>query len=847
MKEVMMTGLTNEQVQQRIEEGKINVNENPNTRSYKQIIRENVLTFFNFLNLALMIMVLLVGSYKNSMFMGIIVINTVIGIVQEVRAKKTLDKLAILTESKAVVLREGKKWSISTEKLVMDDILYLKTGDQIPADSKVLEGSIEVNESLLTGESDNLQKNEGDELFSGSFVTSGEAWCQIIHVGKDNYAAQITSEAKEFKRHNSELRNSLNAILKTISVIIVPMGLLLFYKQYYIAGNGIRDAVVNMVAAVLGMIPEGLVLLTSVALTLGTLALTRKNTLVQELYCIETLARVDTLCLDKTGTITAGTMCVEQVEPYVKGMTFQKSLPETAQPQIPQSDADQPASVQSCSENPDASQSETTLLATVQPEQAQPEMTIGEIERVMANMMSVLKDKNATADALHKRFSRRTDMPVDHCIPFSSDRKYSGVAFKDEGTYLMGAAQFLFPDGNEDLLRQCAQYGKEGLRVLVLAHSPNKNQENELPEGLRPVALFMITDIIREDAPETLEFFKNQGVNLKVISGDDPVTVSAIAKKAGLENADQYIDATTITTPEEMEHAVADCSVFGRVTPQQKKEMVLALQKQGHTVAMTGDGVNDVLALKEADCSVVMAEGSDAAKNIANVVLMDSNFSAMPDIVNQGRRVINNIRTAASMFLIKTIFSALLCLITIFWGESYPFEPIQMSLISACAVGIPTFLLAQENNFNKIESGFLRYVFMNAFPAAVTITGCVFTIMLVCQNVYHSNEMLSTACFLVTGWNYMAALKTVYAPLSKYRKIIIYGMQFIFFFAAVCVQNLLSLGSLEFGMIILVFILMTFSPVVIEVITEWCRAMYNKARGKEKKGLVSLFLEKVQK
>ena len=847
MKEVMMTGLTNEQVQQRIEEGKINVNENPNTRSYKQIVRENVLTFFNFLNLALMIMVLLVGSYKNSMFMGIIVINTVIGIVQEVRAKKTLDKLAILTESKAVVLREGKKWSISTEKLVMDDILYLKTGDQIPADSKVLEGSIEVNESLLTGESDNLQKNEGDELFSGSFVTSGEAWCQIIHVGKDNYAAQITSEAKEFKRHNSELRNSLNAILKTISVIIVPMGLLLFYKQYYIAGNGIRDAVVNMVAAVLGMIPEGLVLLTSVALTLGTLALTRKNTLVQELYCIETLARVDTLCLDKTGTITAGTMCVEQVEPYVKGMTLQKSLPEKEQPQIPQSDADQPASVQSCSENPDASQSEATLLATVQPEQAQPEMTIGEIERVMANMMSVLKDKNATADALHKRFSRRTDMPVDHCIPFSSDRKYSGVAFKDEGTYLMGAAQFLFPDGNEDLLRQCAQYGKEGLRVLVLAHSPNKNQENELPEGLRPVALFMITDIIREDAPETLEFFKNQGVNLKVISGDDPVTVSAIAKKAGLENADQYIDATTITTPEEMEHAVADCSVFGRVTPQQKKEMVLALQKQGHTVAMTGDGVNDVLALKEADCSVVMAEGSDAAKNIANVVLMDSNFSAMPDIVNQGRRVINNIRTAASMFLIKTIFSALLCLITIFWGESYPFEPIQMSLISACAVGIPTFLLAQENNFNKNESGFLRYVFMNAFPAAVTITGCVFTIMLVCQNVYHSNEMLSTACFLVTGWNYMAALKTVYAPLSKYRKIIIYGMQFIFFFAAVCVQNLLSLGSLEFGMIILVFILMTFSPVVIEVITEWCRAMYNKARGKEKKGLVSLFLEKVQK
>ncbi|NSG93297.1 cation-translocating P-type ATPase [Blautia faecis] len=840
-----MTGLTNEQVQQRIEEGKINVNENPNTRSYKQIVRENVLTFFNFLNLALMIMVLLVGSYKNSMFMGIIVINTVIGIIQEVRAKKTLDKLAILTESKAVVLREGKKWSISTEKLVLDDILFLKTGDQVPADARVLEGSIEVNESLLTGESDNLQKNEGDELFSGSFVTSGEACCQVIHVGKDNYASQITSEAKEFKRHNSELRNSLNAILKTISVIIVPMGMLLFYKQYYIAGNGIRDAVVNMVAAVLGMIPEGLVLLTSVALTLGALTLTRKNTLVQELYCIETLARVDTLCLDKTGTITAGTMCVEQVQPYVEGM------------EIKAPDGANVSESESTINGAEGETKELTELAASEIQGAentglavsgaQPELTLGEIERVMANMMSVLKDKNATADALHKRFSRRTDMPVDHCIPFSSDRKYSGVAFKEEGTYLMGAAQFLFPDGNEDLMKQCSAYGKEGLRVLVLAHSPNLNQENELPEGLKPVALFMLTDIIRDNAPETLAFFKDQGVDLKVISGDDPVTVSAIAKKAGLENADKYIDATTITTPEDMERAVAECSVFGRVTPQQKKEMVLALQKQKHTVAMTGDGVNDVLALKEADCSVVMAEGSDAAKNIANVVLMDSNFAAMPEIVNQGRRVVNNIRTAASMFLIKTIFSVLLCLITIFWGDSYPFEPIQMSLISACAVGIPTFLLAQENNFNKIESGFLRYVFMNAFPAAVTITGCVFTIMLVCQNVYHSNVMLSTACFLVTGWNYMAALKTVYAPLSRYRKIIIYGMQFIFFFAAVCVQNLLALGSLEFGMIILVFILMTFSPVVIEVITEWCRSLYNKAHEKEKKGIISLFLEKVQK
>lgn len=794
-----MTGLTNEQVQARIAEGQVNANENPNTRTYKQIIMENSLTFFNFLNVALLVMVLLVGSYKNSAFMGIIVINTVIGIVQEIRAKKTIDQLAILTESKTVVLREGKKWTISTEKLVLDDIIYLKTGDQIPADAKVLEGCMEVNESLLTGEADNLAKNPGDELFSGSFVTSGEACCQVVHVGKDNYAAQITSEAKEFKRHNSELRNALNAILKVISIIIVPLGAMLFYKQFYLAGDSLRDSVVSTVAAVLGMIPEGLVLLTSVALTLGALTLARKKTLVQELYCIETLARVDTLCLDKTGTITEGTMCVESAEPYTEEIS------------------------------------------------AVSKVSVEEIGHVMGNLMAVLNDKNATADALRKFFPVSRDMTLEKAIPFSSDRKYSGASFEQKGTYLMGAVQFLFPEGNEELERVCKLYAEQGYRILVLAHSPNTAEGNAIPEGLKPAAILLLTDVIRAEAPETLKFFDSQGVDLKVISGDDPVTVASIAKKAGLKNADNYIDATTIHTQEEMEKAVASCSVFGRVTPQQKKQMVQALKKQKHTVAMTGDGVNDVLALKEADCSIAMAEGSDAAKNIANVVLLDSNFASMPHIVNQGRRVVNNIRMAASMFLIKTIFSVLLSLITIFFGEAYPFEPIQMSLISACAVGIPTFLLAQENNYEKIDRTFLRHVFMNAFPAAVTITGCVFTVMLVCQEAYHSNAMLNTACVLVTGWNYMAALKTVYSPLSRYRKIIIYGMQFIFFGAAVVLQKLLNLGSLEFGMIIWVFLLMTFSPIAIEAITAWLRKMYEKSLSRAEKSSFALFLEKLQK
>ncbi len=760
-----MTGLTNEQVQERIAEGKVNVNENPNTRTYKQIILENTLTFFNFLNIALLVLVLFVRSYKNSMFMGIILINTVIGIIQEIRAKKTIDKLAILTESKTVVLREGKKWSISTEKLVLDDLIFLKTGDQVPADVKVLEGTVEVNESLLTGESDNLSKSQGDELFSGSFVTSGEACCQVIHV------------------------------------------------------------------------------------TLGSMVLATKKTLVQELYCIETLARVDTLCLDKTGTITEGTMKVEDVQLYDTAQTTvvqhtAKFDPETGEPVQNVSALKPEVTVSAEKENGQIQ--ETVNLETVSQEERQ---KLQEIDHIMGNMMSVLHDQNATADALRKRFPSRNDLKLIHAIPFSSDRKYSGAVFEGRGTYLMGAAQFLFPEGNEELLEHCSSYAQEGYRILVLAHSEQETKGTERPTGLEPLGLFLITDVIREEAPDTLAFFDSQGVDLKVISGDDPVTVSAIAKKAGLKNANHYIDATTIKTPEEMQRAVAECSVFGRVTPQQKKQMVQALQSQKHTVAMTGDGVNDVLALKEADCSIAMAAGSDAAKNIANVVLLDSNFGAMPHIVNQGRRVVNNIRSAASMFLIKTIFSVLLSLITIFFGDAYPFEPIQMSLISACAVGIPTFLLTQENNYNKIDHTFLRHVFMNAFPAAVTITGCVFTIMLVCQDVYHSNVMLNTACVLVTGWNYMSALRTVYSPLNTYRKVIIYGMQFAFFISAVVLQDLLTLGSLEFGMIILVFVLMTFSPILIETITEWIRRIYEKSldREDENKGFFARFLERVQK
>lgn len=777
-----MTGLTSEQVNARIEDGLVNVNENPNTRTVKKIVLENTLTFFNFLNIALFVLLLMVGSYKNCTFMGVIVINTVIGIVQELRAKREIDKLAILTESKVEVIRDGKTSEISTEELVQDDLFLLKAGNQIPADAILVEGTLEVNESLLTGEADNLLKEKDAELFSGSYVTAGTAYCKVVHVGKENYASKLTGEAKEFKRHNSELRNSLNIILKVISIIIVPLGILLFYKQHVIVGDSIRDAVVSTVAAVIGMIPEGLVLLTSIALTLGSLRLARKKTLVQELYGIETLARVDTLCLDKTGTITEGSMCVEEVIPYEGN-------------------------------------------------------ELDEIETIMRSIMTVLRDENATAEALKKRFKTAVNIPRAKAIPFSSERKYSGAVFEEKGTYLIGAAQFLFPNENEELLKKCAEYAKRGLRVLILAHSEKAAEGTELPDDLNVKAFILLTDIIREEATETLAYFTSQGVDLKVISGDDPATVFAIAKKAGLLEEEKYVDATTLQTDEDIEKAVKEYSVFGRVTPQQKKAMVQALKKQGHSVAMTGDGVNDVLALKEADCSIAMAQGSDAAKNVANVVLLDSNFASMPHIVNQGRRVVNNIRAAASMFLIKTILSVCLSLLTIFFGSVYPFEPIQMTLISACAVGIPTFLLAQENNYSKLDKTFLRHVFMNAFPAAVTISGCVFIIMLVCDYGYASTEMLGTACVLVTGWNYMAALRTVYSPLNLYRKVIIYGMQCVFFIAAVVLQDLLVLGALEFDMIVLVFLLMIFTPVIIDGITAWLRKLYEKSLVHEKKKL----------
>lgn len=939
-----MTGLSRKEVRQRIKLGQTNAKESPNTRTYREIIRKNTLTFFNFLNLVLFTLLLAVGSVKNAMFMVAALINTGMGTIQEIRAKRIIDRLAILTSSKSMVIREGKRYLVPSEKIVLGDIVRVKAGEQVPADLCILYGSVEVNEALLTGESDTIYKKVSDELLSGSVVMAGEAYAEAIRVGKDNYAAKITREAKEYRKYHSELRSAIDAILKIVGIAILPMGILLLYKSYWLSAMPLKESVVSMVAAVVGMIPSGLVLLTSVALTVGAMILAGKNVLIQEPYCMETLSRVDVLCLDKTGTITTGQMRVEKALPYTltkedvfseediwrmllgervflllgeeewfdytpyarnmdeytlaasctrardieeiieKSRTSKLELVDRViiadlPPQIYMVPALEEISFTSEAQGEHPAVGEFSLLPLSEifletgkrkidaegkipeekllftengiyetftegefreeayglTEKAEDDQNpyqdskIREIGEILGNLMRVLKEDNPTAMALRERYYPREGMKESFVIPFSSERKYSGAVFAGRGTFLIGALQFLFPKKYPALARLCASYAAEGFRVLILAYSPSEDQKVGIPEDLVPIAIIQVSDILREQAERTFSYFSEQGVDVKVISGDDPLTVAAIARKAGLHGAENCVDLSQTESGQQLEEAASFYTVFGRVSPQQKKELIKAFQKQGHTVAMTGDGVNDVLALKEADCSIAMAAGSEAAKNISNVVLMDSDFSALPHVVNQGRRVLNNIRQAASMFLIKTIFSILLALITIFWGDSYPFEPIQMTLIGACAVGIPTFLLSQEPNYQKGDQGFLRYVFLNAVPAAVTITGCVVVIMAVCEKYYPDPMMCATACVLVTGWNYMAALRAVYEPLNTYRTVVIYGMQFIFFGAAILFQHLLSLEGMEFGLIILVFLLMTVSPLVIRVITGWLRRQYQKA------------------
>ena len=718
--ELCFQGLTQAEVEERIADGQVNAIQDSSNRSVKDIVMGNTLTFFNFINIVLLALVLSVRSYKNMLFIFIIIANTLIGIFQEIKAKITLDKLKILTVSHVDVIRDGVKKSITVSELVKDDVILLKSGGQIPADGVILDGEVDVNESLLTGESDSIHKTCGSKVLSGSFVTSGKAMCLLTEVGHDCYMEKLSSEAKQFKRYKTELQRNLDTILKFISIIIVPLGIILFAKQYWISGSTYEQAALDTVAAVLGMIPEGLVLLTSVALALGAVRLARRSTLVRELFCIETLARVDTLCLDKTGTITEGHLCVQGEESVKEDV---------------------------------------------------------DLEQLMGRMVSALGDENETFQALRQHYKRNQSTNTKLVLPFSSERKFSGVVFEGEGTYLMGAYQFIFPQADPAVLEKIAEYASQGLRVLTVAHSPNEMTDYTLAEDFEIVGFVFMTDVVRKNAPDILGYFEEQGVDLKVISGDDPVTVAAIAARAGLKDADKYIDATTIHTDEEMEDAILKYSVFGRVTPKQKQQMVRLLKQNGRTVAMTGDGVNDVLALKDADVSIAMASGSEAAKNTANLVLLNSDFASLPHIVNEGRRVINNIKAAASMFLIKTGFSVLTALLTIIVGQNYPFQPIQLSVINGCAVAIPTMLLQLEPSFQKVNKHFFREVLRMSMPAAITITAMITIINNIGHSIGTPREMLSTVCVLATGWVYLITLRQVYSPMTGYRKFVIYLMQ----------------------------------------------------------------------
>ena len=665
MEEKELRGLTEKEVQQRVREGKVNTASTVKTKSVKRIFIDNICTVFNGINVLLFVLLLLVGSYKNLLFIGVVLFNTVIGIVQEIRSKQSVDKLTILTESKLKVLRDGEIVELSKDEIVLDDIILLSRGSQVPADCILVDGSCSANESLLTGESDLIAKKVGDELLSGSFIASGNCSCRVNRVGADSYAAKINNEAKYIKKNNSQILKAFKRIISICSFIIFPVGVLMFVIKYFIQQQVFTDTVVSTVGALVGMIPGGMILLTSTVLAVSVIRLAKKKVLVNEMYCIETLARVDVICLDKTGTLTAEIMNVTGTIPL----------------------------------NWDE-QEITTALASI----------------------AAVDDVNATAQAIHEYTKDVEPLQCKHFTPFSSETKWSGGEFANGRTYIMGATEFVFSDKEKyaDVYRAIDAV-TDTVRILVLARAASPIENRTLPDDIQPIALILIKDQLRENVQDTVSYFKEQGVALKVISGDSVKTVRNIAKDCGIEGAENAVDMSTVTTDEELAEAAERCNVFGRVTPAQKKKLVLALQKNGHKVAMTGDGVNDVLALKEADCSVAMAAGSEAARNVSQLVLVNNDFACMPQVVAEGRRSINNIERSSSLYLVKTMYSVILSLFFLFSSHIYPFEPIQLSLIGALTVGFPSFVLALQPNKSIVRGNFTFNIVTRAAPAAICI------------------------------------------------------------------------------------------------------------------------------
>ena len=736
------TGLTQAQVKERMEKGWSNAPVDSPSKTTKEIIISNVFTYFNLIFLVIAVLLLLVGAFRDLTFLPVIICNTLIGIIQEIRSKKVLDKLSVLNAPKATVVREGKLQTIPAEKAVLDDVVKFQAGNQICADATVIDGEVQVNESLLTGESDEITKNPGDTLMSGSFVVSGSSLGRLEQVGADSYISKLTLEAKATKEgEQSEMIRSLDKLVQIVGFLIIPIGIVLFGQQYLLGDSSIKTSMQAMVAAIIGMIPEGLYLLASVALVVSVMRLATKKVLVHDMKCIETLARVNVLCVDKTGTITENTMKVHDVvslEPYEK-----EELPP--------------------------------------------------LKELLGDFAHAMSKDNITMAAMQEYFTQGSGQVATSVTSFSSAFKYSSVTFHTT-SYVLGAPEFVLRDDYEIYKETIESYGSEGYRVLVFGRYEGTPDGKALTEAVVPYGLVLLANPIRKEAWETFQYFADQGVDIKVISGDNPVTVSKVASQAGIANADNYIDASQLKTPDDIKQAVLKYTVFGRVTPDQKRQFVRALKEAGKTVAMTGDGVNDVLALKDADCSIAMASGSDAAAQASQLVLLESNFSCMPSVVLEGRRVVNNIERSASLFLVKNIFSFLLSLFSMAFMITYPLEPSQISMVAMFTIGIPAFLLAMEPNKKMIEGHFLTNVLLKALPAGLTDVLIVGFLTVFGQTFGMSNEEISTAATLLLAIVGLMILFKISKPMNVFRWIVWSAMVAGLLFCVIFLKNLFGIG-----------------------------------------------------
>ena len=792
---INITGLTDEEVRQRVEEGLTNRADISTDKTTKEIVISNVFTYFNLIFLVITILLIMVGSFRNLTFLPIIIGNTVIGIVQEIRAKKTLEKMSLLNAPHADVIRNGSVKQISTDELVKDDVILLTAGKQICADAVVISGNIQVNESLLTGEADEVEKTEGSTLMSGSFVVSGECYARLEKVGNESYISKLSLEAKSMGgKEQSEMIRSINLIVKWGGIVIIPIGLILFWQSHFVNGESITKSVTSTVAAIIGMIPEGLYLLTTVALALSTMKLARKKVLLHDMKSIETLARVDVLCVDKTGTIT----------------------------------------------EPDMKLKEIFLCKNSGADGTQTALTLDELKSLILDYANASVDNNATmlalkayaAEALTNNTSALHRTAVSQQA-FSSSLKYGSVTFSD-GTYLLGAPEFIMHEDFARIEEEIIPYADKGDRVLLFARYDGENVENGINGSVTPLGFVALANPIRENAVKTFEYFKSQGVAIKVISGDNPRTVSRIAIQAGIESAESFVDAATLDTEDKIADAVNKYTVFGRVTPKQKKQLVKALQAKGHTVAMTGDGVNDILAMKDADCSVAMASGSEAAAQAAQVVLLDSDFAHMPDVVYEGRRVVNNIQRSASLFLVKNIFSLLLSLFSVILMVTYPLEPAQVSLISMFTIGVPGFLLALEQNKDRIKGHFITNVMLKALPGGLTDVIAVGALV-VCGEVFCiSDASIGTIATLVLSVVGFMILFKISEPLNGMKYAVIIGNIAGLVFSGFFLKKLFALTDLS-NICILLMIVFGFAAESLfrnlTLLVEKMRGSYEKKKG----------------